>query len=119
MFWGPRMILHAKGRHKKTVFFSEKIQKGGGLAKSKRVLSEKNEIFRHILLKRGDFVRGGLARFFLMIWKRGAPLRDKLKLKYEGTRFQKYASCPIEASAQFWMRQEMGWTQTLPERMPV
>ena len=109
-----------RGGIKKLYSFRRKSKRGGGLAKSKRVLSEKNEIFRHILLKRGDFVRGGgLARFFLMIWKRGAPLRDKLKLKYEGTRFQKYASCPIEASAQFWMRQEMGWTQTIPERMPV
>lgn len=46
-------------------------------------------------------------------------VRDELKLKYAGTRFQKYASCPIEASAQFWMRQEMGWTQSIPERLPT
>ena len=46
-------------------------------------------------------------------------VRDELKLKYAGTRFQKYASCPIEASAQFWMRKEMGWTQSIPERMPT
>ena len=46
-------------------------------------------------------------------------VRDELKLKYAGTRFQKYASCPIEASAQFWMRREMGWTQSIPERLPT
>ena len=46
-------------------------------------------------------------------------VRDELKLKYAGTRFQKYAGCPLEEHAHFWMRKEMGWTQTIPERLPT
>ena len=46
---GPGGFLDAlaslMGGTKKTVFFSEKIQKGGGLSQSKRVFIRKNEIF--------------------------------------------------------------------------
>ena len=45
-------------------------------------------------------------------------VRDELKTKYLGLRFQKYASCPLEAAAVHWLRTEMGWTQTIPERIP-
>ena len=43
----------------------------------------------------------------------------KRKIKYGGTRFQKYAGCPTEAAAIYWMKRQMGWTQTIPERMPT
>ena len=46
-------------------------------------------------------------------------VRDELKIKYAGTRFQRYASCPTEAAAILWMKKELGWTQTIPERMPT
>ena len=46
-------------------------------------------------------------------------VRDELKIKYGGTRFQRYAGCPTEAAAILWMKREMGWTQTIPERMPT
>ena len=46
-------------------------------------------------------------------------VRDELKIKYGGTRFQKYAGCPTEAAAIYWMKRQMGWTQTIPERMPT
>ena len=46
-------------------------------------------------------------------------VRDELKIKYGGTRFQKYAGCPTEAAAIYWMKRQMGWTQTVPERMPT
>ena len=45
-------------------------------------------------------------------------VRDELKLKYMGNRFQRYAESPTEAGAVDWMRREMGWSQTIPERMP-
>ena len=32
---------------------------------------------------------------------------------------EKFASCPLEEHAHFWMRAEMGWTQSIPERMPT
>ena len=48
-----------------------------------------------------------------------ALVRDELKIKYAGTRRQKYASCPTEAAAIYWLKKEMGWTQTIPERMPT
>ena len=48
-----------------------------------------------------------------------ALVRDELKIKYAGTRRQKYASCPTEAAAISWLKKEMGWTQTIPERMPT
>ena len=38
-------------------------------------------------------------------------VRDELKIKYAGTRFHKYASCPTEAAAILWMKTELGWTQ--------
>ena len=43
-------ILILRGGIKKTVFFSEKLQKGG---ESEISLSEKTEIFLHFFLKRG------------------------------------------------------------------
>ena len=46
-------------------------------------------------------------------------VRDELKIKYIGNRFQRYAESPSEAGAILWMRQEMGWSQTIPERMPM
>ena len=46
-------------------------------------------------------------------------VRDELKIKYGGIRFQRYAGCPTEAAAILWMKREMGWTQTIPERMPT
>ena len=45
-------------------------------------------------------------------------VRDELKIKYMGNCFQRYAASPTEAGAIYWMRQEMGWSQTIPERMP-
>ena len=45
-------------------------------------------------------------------------VRDELKIKYIGNRFQRYAESLPEAGAILWMRQEMGWSQTIPERMP-
>ena len=50
---------------------------------------------------------------------KGKKRRDELKIKYGGTRFQKYAGCPTEAAAIYWMKRQMGWTQTIPERMPT
>ena len=47
-----------------------------------------------------------------------ALVRDELKAKYAGNRFQKYASSPTEAAAILWMKKELGWTQTISERMP-
>ena len=46
-------------------------------------------------------------------------VRDELKIKYGANRHLKYAASPIEARALLWMRQEMGWAQTIPERMPT
>ena len=46
-------------------------------------------------------------------------VKDELKIKYGGTRFQRYAGCPTEAAAILWMKREMGWQQTIPERMPT
>ena len=46
-------------------------------------------------------------------------VKDELKIKYGGTRFQRYAGCPTEAAAILWMKREMGWLQTIPERMPT
>ena len=46
-------------------------------------------------------------------------VRDELKIKYGGTRFQRYAGCPTEAAAILWMKREMEWTQTIPDRMPT
>ena len=33
-------------------------------------------------------------------------VRDELKTKYLGLRFQKYASCPLEAAAVHWLTQK-------------
>ena len=44
-------------------------------------------------------------------------VRDELKVKYRGKKFTKYAASPEEAAAIQWMRVEMGWAQTLPEKL--
>ena len=44
-------------------------------------------------------------------------VRDELKVKYRGRKFTKHAASPEEAAAIQWMRVEMGWSQTLPEKM--
>ena len=46
-------------------------------------------------------------------------VRDELKIKYGANRHLKYAASPTEARALLWMRKEMGWAQTIPERMPT
>ena len=46
-------------------------------------------------------------------------VRDELKIKYGANRHLKYAASPTEARALLWMRREMGWSQTIPERMPT
>ena len=46
-------------------------------------------------------------------------VRDELKIKYGANRHQKYDASPLEACALLWMRREMGWSQTIPERMPT
>ena len=50
-------------------------------------------------------------RFFITL------VRDELKEKYKGTKFKRYAASPDEAAAITWMKAEMGWTQTLPEKL--
>ena len=45
-------------------------------------------------------------------------VRDELKIKYGANRHLKYDASPTEARALLWMRREMGWSQTIPERMP-
>ena len=49
---------HAKGRHKKTVFFFTFSQKGGGLGQSKKSLSENTRTFLTDFDQRG----GGLGK---------------------------------------------------------
>ena len=44
-------------------------------------------------------------------------VRDELKIKYQGAKFTKYAASPEEAAAIRWMQVEMGWNQTLPEKL--
>ena len=44
-------------------------------------------------------------------------IRDELKIKYQGAKFTKYAASPEEAAAIQWMKVEMGWSQTLPEKI--
>ena len=60
------MILHAKGRHKKTVFFSEKIQKGGVSPNPKGFYQKKMRFLGIFCLKGGILSGGGLARFFFV-----------------------------------------------------
>ena len=44
-------------------------------------------------------------------------VRDELKVKYRGKKFTKHAASPEEAAAIQWMKVEMGWSQSLPEKM--
>ena len=44
-------------------------------------------------------------------------VRDELKVKYRGKKFTKHAASPDEAAAIQWMKVEMGWSQSLPEKM--
>ena len=44
-------------------------------------------------------------------------VRDELKVKYKGKKFTKYAASLEEAAAIQWMRVQMGWAQTLPEKL--
>ena len=44
-------------------------------------------------------------------------VRDELRIKYRGKKFTKYAASLEEAAAIQWMKVQMGWAQTLPEKL--